>query len=140
MRAKEFITDGIGGQFIRGMTGGQASSLGQLAKLGVAGAADKLGFKTSASNVRQTIGSDEIDPNKLPPEIRNMSAKELADALGLKAGNVAVIGQQRVKITAIDSEGIEGTDLQSRMPVSYPKEALMMMLAKQQASQQGEQP
>ena len=140
MRAKEFITDGIGGQFISGMTGGQAKSLTDLGKLGVASAADKLGFKTSAGNIRQSIDSSgEVDVDKLPPEMKSKSTKELADALGFRVGNVAVIGRQRIKISAIDNEGIEGIDLQSHMPVSYPKEALMMMLARQQSQQQRQQ-
>jgi hypothetical protein len=142
MRAREFITDGIGGQFIHGLTGGQTSSLGGLAKMGAAKAASGLGLNTTAGNINATIKPSEygtgadVDVNKLPPEIRNMSAKELADALGFRVGTVDFFGNQRVKVTAINADGIEGTDVQSHMPVSYPKEALMMLLAKQQQAQQ----
>jgi len=133
MRAKEFLSElGIGGQFIKGMTGGQATSLGGLAKVGAAKAASGLGLNTTAGNISATIKTD----NEIPPEMKNMSTKELVDALGLKVGIVTVIGQQKVKISAINSEGFEGTDLQSHMPVSYPKEALMMMLAQQRQGQQ----
>jgi len=54
---------------------------------------------------------------------------------------VTYIGGQQVKIKSLDSEGIDGIELKGNMPVSYPKEALMMMLAKQQAqqSQQGQE-
>jgi hypothetical protein len=142
MRAREFIIDGIGGQFISGMTGGQATSLKDLGKLGVAKAAGKLGFNTTAGNIANSIRPDgEIDVDHLPPDMKNMSTKDLTDALGIKVGMVTFIGGQQVKIKSLDSEGIDGIELKGKMPVNYPKEALMMMLAKQrsQRPQQGQQ-
>jgi hypothetical protein len=142
MRAKEFIIDGIGGQFISGMTGGQASSLKDLGKLGAAAVGDKLGFKNSASNIRATIdpdaGTGEISINKIPPEIRNMSVKQLTDALGIRVGNTTILAGNQIKVTAIDSDGIDGTDLKSHMPVNYPKLTLAVTLFRQQ-QQQGQQ-
>ena len=84
---------------------------------------------------------DDVDVNHLPPDMKNMSTQELADALGLKVGMVTFIGGQQIKIKSLDSEGIDGIGLNGGMPVSYPKEALMMMLAKQRAPrpQQGQQ-
>jgi hypothetical protein len=135
MRAKEFISElGIGGQFISGLTGGQATNLKDLGKLGAAAVGDKLGLHTTAGNIRSTI-NPETDMNKIPNEIKNMPTKELADSLGYRVGNTAIIGQQRIKITAINSDGIDGIDLQSHMPVSYPKEALAFALYQQQQGQ-----
>lgn len=152
MRAKEFLPEeekpiGLGGKFISGMTGGRAKSIGGLAKLGVANAADKLGFGNTAGNIRNTVKPDvdmdldDVDVNHLPPDMKNMSTQELADALGLKVGMVTFIGGQQIKIKSLDSEGIDGIGLNGGMPVSYPKEALMIMLAKQRAPrpQQGQQ-
>jgi len=150
MRAKEFLPEekplGIGGKFISGMTGGRATSLKGFGALGVASAADKLGFGNTAGNIRANIkpdtnmGPDDVDVNHLPPDMKNMSTQELADALGLKVGMVTNIGGQQVKIKALDSEGVDGIGLNGNMPVSYPKEALMMMLVKQQSKQQAQQP
>lgn len=151
MRAKEFLPEekplGIGGKFISGMTGGQATSLKGFGALGVASAADKLGFGNTAGNIRANIkpdtnmGPDDVDVDHLPPDMKNMSTKDLTDALGIKVGMVTFIGGQQVKIKSLDSEGIDGIELKGKMPVNYPKEALMMMLAKQrsQRPQQGQQ-
>jgi hypothetical protein len=132
MRAKEFLEeDGIGGQFIKGMTGGQASSLGGLAKLGAANVAGGLGLNTVAGNIRSNVS---MDTNKIPPEMKNMSVKQLVDALGIKVGQGFYMGQQFIKVTRINSDGIEAIDAKSHMPVNFGKEALALKLMQAQGN------
>ena len=131
MRAREFLSElGIGGQFIKGMTGGQATSLGDLAKVGAAKAASGLGLNTTAGNISATINTNK----DIPPEMKNMSVKQLVDALGIKVGQGFYMGQQFVKVTRINSDGIEAIDDKSHMPMTFGKDALALKLMQVQGN------
>ena len=83
MRAREFLSElGIGGQFISGMTGGQANSLGDLAKTAAAGAASSLGLNRTAGNIAGSIKK----VTSIPPGVKKMGVQELLKNLNLQYG------------------------------------------------------
>lgn len=125
MKAREFITDGIGGQFISGMTGGQANSLGGLAKLGAAGAAGSLGLNRTAGNIAGSIKK----VTSIPAGVKKMGVQELLKNLNLQAGMTWNYTAPKGKISKINPDSISVVDPQSGMEVMLGKETLQQVLA-----------
>jgi hypothetical protein len=60
---------GVMGSFISGMTGGQASSLGSLAKMGAAKAAGSAGLGSVQKSIDQSRVDKEVGMGNQPPEL-----------------------------------------------------------------------
>jgi hypothetical protein len=125
MRAKDFITDGIGGRFISGMTGGQANSLGGLAKTAAAGAASSLGLNRTAGNI---AGSIKKVAN-IPAGVKKMGVQELLKNLSIQLGGNWTYTSPKGKISKINTDSISVIDPQSGMEIMIGKETLQQVLA-----------
>lgn len=94
---------GVLGSFISGMTGGKASSLGSLAKLGGSSVAQGAGLGSVANQLDKSRWDAEAGKGQLPPGVDAKTA-----ATTLKPGTELDVPQLgKIKVNKVTPQGIE---------------------------------